>query len=285
MLNKKEIRDSLAAGTINDETLRVIVEAHLEKNSMYNKIQLIHLNEKELNDTIDSICKNHSAEKPSLYQIIVTVESHSFTLDLKITDNNSEKHVSMIILDAAGDMRSMRVCDLTKCRDDITIINVCGGGQIEEGIQKGEKGCAAFALDHALQVQIIDLHAYIEKLPETCCWQENNPRIQAVNWQDMPPEIYRNVQSNSQWEEYKKYKVKNGSPVNNEYDCYREEHQTASNDSKHPGNIMPSVKLSLTSDAMDFLSTLEDAKFIEIFNDSIYNEDNMSKSDFNGGAL
>lgn len=87
MPNKNTVAENLAAGLIDEDSIKVIIHAHAQKYPEHNKIELIKLNRNELNQTIDKISENHSDNQNPSYQIIAQMENsqHVTAIDLKIT--------------------------------------------------------------------------------------------------------------------------------------------------------------------------------------------------------
>ena len=125
--------------------------------------------------------------------------------------------------------------------------------------------------------QKIDLHEYIENLPVSAV-ENISSSVQFVDWKDMPPEVYRNVQRDDQWEAYKKHQAKRyNNVVDSQHDEYRQAHKSSESE-YGPGNIIPQFRKTLTADAQRFMKEVGDQEFVEIFEDPLYNQPSVDNS-------
>ncbi len=136
-------------------------------------------------------------------QVIVKIEDHFITIDLKFSAEKKEA----ILLDAANDLRYQRALEILE--DHVGKIYL-GFGRIDPmkgplNLQRDYISCPVFALDHAAQISQIDLYDRLSTISEKI-----EAKIDLVYWEDFPPSIVWNAQSLS-WLKY--YETKHATEL------------------------------------------------------------------------
>ncbi|MFJ1270153.1 hypothetical protein ACD661_16475 [Legionella lytica] len=256
--------------------IKVILHMHNLIHPNKNPIMLI-----EQEDMLDVIkaTVSFSQSQDMRHQFIVKLDNHYFAIDI---ERDNQGGFQALILDAGGDHRTYKLLTTLADMVEVNKVYVAIGKTAHDNIQKDLISCPVFSLDHARDIQSMDIYGYIEKSEvEKSDWSMMgfSNKLRFIPWTDMHPEINKNCQSSGLWEKYKNEYTKKFNPPEgyfNQYELIRKNKRERSEAidqacKMNPGNIIPAVFEAFADSARQFISQSSDLEIKSIFKNSTLN--------------